>query len=231
MLAARAARVGAAVGRCGVGHGRRPRRNRRRDRRRRSRAAQPRAQRNHARRTDAAGRFALLSVPPGEYALRVSANGFTPSVSNLRLLVGQALEIPVALALGGPDGQRRGQRRGAADRGAPDAGRAHGPARGDRHAAAQRPQLPGSGPAGSRGVAHGPAQHRAVRRDVGGARHGHLHQRPAQPEQHVRGGRPVGQRRRRGAGRHLLRPGRDPRVPGDHLRRARRSSAAPRRAW
>ena len=52
-----------------------------------------------ARRTDADGRFAFLSVPPGEYTLRVAANGFTPSVSNLRLLVGQALEVPISLAL------------------------------------------------------------------------------------------------------------------------------------
>ena len=175
----------------------------------------------NARRTDAAGRFAFLSVPPGDYTLRVAANGFTPSVSNLRLLVGQAVEIPIALALARRDGQRRGHRRDAAGRGAPYAGRAHRPAGGDRHAAAERPQLPGPGAAGSRGLAHGAAQHRAVRGDVGGARHGHLHQRAAQSEQHVRGGRPIGQRRRRGAGGHLFRPGRDPRVPGDHVRRAR----------
>ena len=52
-----------------------------------------------ARRTDVAGRFAFLSVPPGEYTLRVSAAGFTASVSSLRLLVGQALEVPLSLSV------------------------------------------------------------------------------------------------------------------------------------
>jgi hypothetical protein len=53
-----------------------------------------------ARRSDASGRFAFLAVPPGEYRLRVAAAGFTPSVSSLRLFVGQAVDVPVSLALG-----------------------------------------------------------------------------------------------------------------------------------
>jgi hypothetical protein len=53
-----------------------------------------------ARRTDASGRFAFLTVPPGDYRLRVVAAGFTASTSALRLRVGQAVEVPVALAVG-----------------------------------------------------------------------------------------------------------------------------------
>jgi hypothetical protein len=53
-----------------------------------------------ARRTDASGRFAFLTVPPGDYRLRVAAAGFTTSTSALRLRVGQAVDVPVALLVG-----------------------------------------------------------------------------------------------------------------------------------
>ena len=53
-----------------------------------------------AARTDDAGRFTFVGVPPGRYELRVAAPGFAPAVVELTITVGQAIDLPVALTIG-----------------------------------------------------------------------------------------------------------------------------------
>ena len=51
-------------------------------------------------RTDDAGRFTFVGVPPGRYELRVAASGFAPAALELTITVGQAIDLPVALTIG-----------------------------------------------------------------------------------------------------------------------------------
>src|SRR5688572_3302929 len=51
-------------------------------------------------RTDDAGRFTFVGVPPGRYELRVTAPGFSPAAVELTVTVGQAIDVPVALPVG-----------------------------------------------------------------------------------------------------------------------------------
>lgn len=47
------------------------------------------------------GRFNVLYLPPGPYALTVQAAGFSPRELQLSVTVGQALDVPIALAVEG----------------------------------------------------------------------------------------------------------------------------------
>ena len=112
-------------------------------------------------------------------------SGFAPASATLTLAVGDQIDIPILLRPADLNETVRCERRRRWSS-APHAHsrRRHHAAR-SRHAAAERPQLSRSRAAGARRVAHEHAQHRALRRDVGGARHRHLGRRPAQPRQHA----------------------------------------------
>ncbi|MBM3776591.1 MAG: hypothetical protein FJW37_15730, partial [Acidobacteria bacterium] len=49
--------------------------------------------------SDPSGRFQFLHLPPGDYELRLNEPRFAPFVRSLRLSAGQALDLPVRLAL------------------------------------------------------------------------------------------------------------------------------------
>src|SRR5437870_10050268 len=52
--------------------------------------------------TDDGGRFVALALPPGKYSVTVSTQGFATAVAeSLDLLVGQALNLPVAMKVSG----------------------------------------------------------------------------------------------------------------------------------
>ena len=150
---------------------------------------------------DGRGRFVFLYVPPGRYSLIAVASGFDSQTISFPLSIGQTLDVPITLLIPGVAAT-------VSVSGEPplvEAGRTQvadtiTPRR-DRLAAAERPQLPRPRAAGAQRVAHEHAQQRAVRRNIGGARHRHLGGRPAQHRQHVHRGRPVGERRCRRSGR------------------------------
>jgi Carboxypeptidase regulatory-like domain/TonB dependent receptor len=52
-------------------------------------------------RTSDRGRFAFLYLPPGPYEISIDAHGFARSTVPLTLTIGQALDVPIALALSG----------------------------------------------------------------------------------------------------------------------------------
>src|SRR4051812_47806079 len=49
--------------------------------------------------TDAQGRYLFLSLPVGEYRVRVTQNGFAPYERSLTLTVGQSAQLPIQLAV------------------------------------------------------------------------------------------------------------------------------------
>ena len=52
--------------------------------------------------TDDGGRFVALALPPGKYSITVSKQGFATAVAeSLDLLLGQALNLPVAMKVSG----------------------------------------------------------------------------------------------------------------------------------
>jgi hypothetical protein len=51
-------------------------------------------------RTDDAGRFTFVGVPPGRHELRVAAPGFAPALVEFTVTLGQAIDLPVALTIG-----------------------------------------------------------------------------------------------------------------------------------
>ena len=171
---------------------------------------------------DERGRYRLLYVPVGRYELTATAPGFAPASVPLTLTVGQTRDVPLRADGGGGDGIGADHPACAAGRDHADPVVRHDRAAGNRLAAAQRAQLSRPRAARAERHAHQHAIGRAVCRDLGRARHRHHRRRSAQHRQHLHRRRSVGERRCRGSGRDLLRPGSDPRVPGDHLRRCGR---------
>ena len=163
------------------------------------------------------------------YEIVVAQPGFRDATRPLSLTVGAAFELPVTLSVGAVDTTVTVTGEATVLEAARSQIAGTVPQAEVQSAAAQRPQLPRAGAAGSRRVADQRRQHAAVPGDVRGPRHQPVGQQPTQPLEQLHRRRALGQRRRGGPERHHVRrgrgragSGRDIRRPGGAGPRARR---------
>ena len=142
--------------------------------------------------SDADGRYRFLSLDVGAYRVTAELQGFRTETASVTLTVGATIDVSLVLQPSVSEHVNVTGEALAVEVARTQAAETVRPGR-DPVAAAQRPELSRSRAAHAGRVAHEHGRRTALRGDVGGAWHRHLGRESAQHQQHVSGGRPVGQ--------------------------------------